>query len=61
LVAPAVQKRIAVALALRGHADRLLADLELSMLQTAKAHEAQTCYRLGSIPGVGQLLALGRR
>jgi transposase len=28
-------------------------------VQTAKAHEAQTFYRLHSIPGVGTILALG--
>jgi transposase len=57
---PAVQKRIAVDLALITHDDRLLTDLELSIVQTAKAHEAQTFDRLRSIPGVGKLLALVR-
>ena len=55
---PAVQKSIEVELALIGHDDRLLADLELSMVQTAQQHEAQTFYRLCSIPEVGQILAL---
>jgi transposase len=55
---PAVQKSIEVDLALIGHYDRLLTDLELSIVQTAKAHDAQTFYRLRSIPGVGKILAL---
>jgi transposase len=57
---PAVQKSMAVDLALIGHYDRLLTDLELGLVKTAKAHEAQTFYRLRSIPGVGKLLALVR-
>jgi transposase len=57
---PAVQKSIEVDLALIGHDDRLLADLERSMVQTAKEHEAQTFSRLRSIPGVGKILALVR-
>jgi transposase len=55
---PAVQKSIEVDLALIGHYDRLLTALELDLVQTAKAHEAQTFYRLRSIPGVGKILAL---
>jgi transposase len=55
---PAVQKSIAVDLTLIGHYDRLLMDLELDLVQTAKAHDAQTFYRLHSIPGVGKILAL---
>jgi transposase len=55
---PAVQKSIAVDLALINHYDRLLTDLELYIVQTAKEHDAQTFYRLRSIPGVGKILAL---
>jgi transposase len=55
---PAVQKSIEVDLALIGHYDGLLTDLELDLVQTAKAHDAQTFYRLRSIPGVGKILAL---
>jgi transposase len=54
----AVQKSIEVDLALIGHYDRLLTNLELDLVQTAKAHDAQTFYRLRSIPGVGKILAL---
>jgi transposase len=57
---PAVQKSIEVDLALIGHDDRRLTDLELDLVQTAKAPEAQTFYRWRSIPGVGKILALVR-
>ena len=55
---PAVQKSIAVDLTLIGSYDRLLTELELEIVNTAKAHDAQTFYRLRSIPGVGKILAL---
>jgi transposase len=55
---PAVHKSIEVDLTLIGQYDRLLTDLELALVQTAKAHDAQTFYRLRSIPGVGKILAL---
>jgi transposase len=55
---PAVQRSSDVDLTLIGHDDRLLTDLELDLVQTAKAHGAQTFYRLRSIPGVGKILAL---
>jgi transposase len=55
---PAVQKSIAVDLTLIGSYDRLLTALELDIVNTAKAHDAQTFYRLRSIPGVGKILAL---
>jgi transposase len=55
---PAVQQSIAVDLALIGHDDYLLTDLELALVQTAKAHDAQTFSRVRSIPGVGKILAL---
>jgi hypothetical protein len=57
---PAVQKRIAGDLALINPDDRLLTGLERDLVQTAKAHEAQTCYRRRSIPAVGKILALVR-
>jgi transposase len=55
---PAVQKSIEVDLALITSYDCLLTNLELELVQTAKAHEAQTFSRLRSIPGVGKILAL---
>jgi transposase len=55
---PAVPKTIAVDLALITSYDDLLTDLELSIVQTAKQHDAPTFYRLRSLPGVGKILAL---
>ena len=55
---PAVQKSIDLDLTLIDTYDRLLTDLELDLVQTAKEHDAQTFYRLRSIPGVGKILAL---
>jgi transposase len=55
---PAVHKSIEVDLALINHYDRLLTALELDLVQTAKADNAQTFYRLRSIPGIGKILAL---
>jgi transposase len=55
---PAVQKSIEVDLALITYYDELLSDLELSLVKSAKQAEANTFYRLRSIPGVGKILAL---
>jgi transposase len=55
---PAVQKSIEVDLALITYYDQLLSDLELSIVKSAKQHDANTFYRLRSIPGVGKILAL---
>src|SRR3989440_6716853 len=55
---PAVQKSIEVDLALIDHYDRLLSDVELTIVQTAKQHNAQALYRLQSVPGIGQILSL---
>jgi transposase len=55
---PAVQKSIALDLTLIDAYDRLVTDLERDLVSTAKAHDAQTFYRLRSIPGVGKILAL---
>jgi transposase len=57
--ASAVQKSLDLDLTLIDAYARLLTDLELDLVRTAKAHEAQTFYRLRSIPGVGKILALG--
>jgi transposase len=56
---PAVQKSIAVDLALLGHYDPLLRDMELAMLKTAKPHDAHTLYLRRTVPGIGELLSLG--
>ena len=55
---PAVPKAIEVDLALITYYDALLTDLELSIVKTAKQHDAHTFSRLRSIPGVGKILAL---
>ena len=56
---PAGQKTLEVAWAWSTYDEALLTDLELSIVQTAKQHDAHTFYRLRSIPGVGKILALG--
>jgi transposase len=55
---PAVQKSIEVDLALIGHYDQLLRAVELSILKTAKQHNAQTLYLLRTVPGIGEILSL---
>jgi len=55
---PAVQKSIEVDLALIVYYDPLLTDLELPIVKTAKQHDAQTLYRLQSVPGIGKILSL---
>jgi transposase len=55
---PAVQKTIEVDLSLITYYDELLQDLELSILKTAKHHDAQTLYLLQTVPGIGKILSL---
>jgi transposase len=55
---PAVQKSIEVDLALIGHYDELLRDVELSILKAAKQHHANTLYLLRTVPGIGEILSL---
>jgi hypothetical protein len=55
---PAMQKSIAVDLGLIDDYDRLLTELELDLVQTAKAHEAQTFSRRRPMPGIEKILAL---
>jgi len=54
----AVQKTIEVDLALLTYYDELLRDLELSILTTAKQHDANTLYLLQTVPGIGKILSL---
>ena len=54
----AVQKTIEVDLALITYYDELLRDLELSILTTAKQHDANTLYLLQTVPGIGKILSL---
>ena len=55
---PAVHKSIEVDLALLGHYDELLRDIELSILKAAKQHDANTLYLLRTVPGIGEILSL---
>ncbi len=55
---PAVQKSVAVDLALIDHLDKTLNDLELTITRLAKQHDANAFYRLRSVPGIGKILAL---
>jgi transposase len=55
---PAVQKSIEVDLTLVGHDDHLLRDVELSVLKTAKRHDANTLDLLRTVPGIGEILSL---
>jgi transposase len=55
---PSVQKSIEVDLSLIDYYDKLLTDLELHIVRTAKGHDVNTFYRLRSVPGIGKILAL---
>src|SRR5215831_15451995 len=55
---PAVQKTIAVDLELITYYDQMLRDVELSIVQTAKQHDAHTLYLLQTVPGIGKILSL---
>jgi transposase len=55
---PAVQKSIAVDLALITYYDELLRDVELTIVKTAKHHDANTLYLLQTVPGIGKILSL---
>ena len=55
---PAVQKSIEVDLALITYYDELLRDVELTIVKTAKYHDAQTLYLLQTVPGIGKILSL---
>jgi transposase len=55
---PAVQKSVAVALALIDHYARLRSDGELTLVQTAKQPKAPALSRRQSVPGSGQIWRL---
>jgi transposase len=55
---PAVHKSIEVDLALITYYDELLRDVELTIVKTAKHHDAQTLYLLQTVPGIGKILSL---
>jgi transposase len=55
---PSVQKSVEVDFALIAHYDKLLTDLELYIVRTAKGHDGNTFFRLRSVHGIGKILAL---
>jgi transposase len=55
---PAVHKSIEVDLALITYYDELLRDVELTILKTARHHDANTLYLLQTVPGIGKILSL---
>jgi transposase len=55
---PQVRKSVEVNLSLVDHLDKVIADLELYLVRTAKVENPQTYHRLQTIPGVGKILAL---
>jgi transposase len=55
---PAVHKSIEVDLALITYYDELLRDVELTIVNTAKHHDAHTLYLLQTVPGIGKILSL---
>jgi transposase len=55
---PAVPKSIEVDLALIDYYDRLLTDLELYIVKTARQQDANTLYLLQTVPGIGKILRL---
>jgi transposase len=55
---PAVQKSVAVDLALIDYYDQLLRDLELAIGKTAKQHDANPLSLLQTVPGIGKILSL---
>jgi transposase len=55
---PAVQKSMAVALALITSDEALLRDVDRTIVQTAKHHDANTLSLLQTVPGIGTMLRL---
>ena len=55
---PAVQKSIEVDLALITYYDALLRDVERTIVNTARHHDANTLHLLHTVPGIGTILSL---
>jgi transposase len=55
---PAVHKSIEVDLALISYYDELLGDVERTIVNTAKHHDANTLHLLQTVPGIGKILSL---
>ncbi len=58
LADPAVHKSMEVDLALVSYYDELLRDVELTIVKTARQHDANTLYLLQTVPGIGKILSL---
>jgi len=58
---PAMQQSLAVDWALMGHDDHRRRDVELSVRNTAKPHDANTLDLRRPVPGIGEMLSLGRQ
>jgi len=54
---PAVPKRVEGDLALMDFYDQLRNDVALTIVRTAKQHDARTLYRLPSVPGIGKIVS----
>ncbi len=55
---PSVRKSVEVDLTLIDHYDRLLKELELYILRSARQHDPNALYRLRTVPGIGKILSL---
>ena len=55
---PAARRSIAIDLELVAHYDKIINDLELYLVRTAKQHDANSFHLLRSVPGIGKILAL---
>ncbi len=55
---PAVAKSIQLDLALAQLYDRLITDVELTVMRTAKIHDGNCIHLLRSIPGIGKVLSM---
>jgi hypothetical protein len=55
---PAGPKRLEIDLALIGSSDEWLRDLDLALVKAARPHDANTRYRLRTVPGIGKILSL---
>jgi transposase len=55
---PSVRKSVEVDFELVAHYDKLIRNLELFLVRSAKHHDPQAFHRLRSLPGVGKILAM---
>ena len=55
---PSVNKSLEADLALIDHYDKVIRDLEITVLRQARVHDLDSFERLNTIPGIGKILAL---